>query len=112
MSEARLKTHMLVGAAVRTGSALGLTVTVAHKGEPDAGAILLKLNQGAKGCSVLSQMRETSGELVWMRVTGPAPVSEAECDTYIEKSLRRDPDLWVVEIEDREGRHLFDGRIV
>jgi len=112
MSEVRLKTSLQVGAVVRTGSAQGLTVTVAHKGEPDSGAILVKLNQGPKGCTVLSQMRSTGGELAWMRATGAEPVPESECDAYIEKSLRRDPDLWVVEIEGREGRHLFDGKIV
>ncbi len=110
--EARLKTHMQVGAAVRAGAVQGITVTVAHKGEPDSGALLLKLNQGPKGCTVLSQMRDLNGELVWMRATGAEPVPESECDAYIEKSLRRDPDLWVVEIEDREGRHLFDGRVL
>ena len=39
-------------------------------------------------------------------------VPEAEADAYIARALKRDPDLWVVEIEDRAGRHLFEGKII
>jgi hypothetical protein len=32
---------------------------------------------------------------------------EPELDRYIERALRIDPDLWVVEIDDRDGRHFL-----
>ncbi len=112
MAEPRLKTKLWVAATLRAYDIRGVPAMVVRKGEADSGAVLIKLNQFASGCSVLSQARRGEGELVWLRATGPVPVDEASCDAYIAKTVSRDPDVWVIEIEDREGRQLFDGRIV
>ena len=32
---------------------------------------------------------------------------EADLDAYIEKAIRIDPDVWVVEVDDPEGRHFL-----
>ena len=83
------------------------------RGDGDAGAILLKLNGGAaEGCLVLTQARGQDGELLWMRATGPVPVTEADADAYIARQRQRDPDIWVLEIEHREAGNVIDGRVV
>jgi hypothetical protein len=33
---------------------------------------------------------------------------EAEVDAALSRQRGFDPDLWVIEVEDREGRHLLD----
>jgi hypothetical protein len=99
-------------AHVRQLSAVGTAVTVARKGEPTYGTLLLKLNLLDGRCRVLSQARDVEGRLGWLAALGGAPVPEAEADAYIDRAVARDADLWVVEIEDREGRHPFEGKLL
>jgi hypothetical protein len=110
--EARLKTKLVVQAAVRLCAQRAVPITVARRGDEDAGTILVKLNRGELGCTVLAQARNTSGELAWMRATGETPVDEPTADAYIARQVERDPDVWVVEIEDREGRPVFGGPLL
>ena len=46
-----------------------------------------------------------TGGRVWVVL---AEGAEAEVDAAITRQRRHDPDLWVIEVEDRAGRHLLD----
>ena len=109
MAEVRLKSKLSVMAAVRLAQSRGLFATIARKGDEDAGAILLKQNLLGPGFRVLTQVRSVEGELGWMVGTGEEPVEEAVADAYIARQIDRDWDIWVVEIEDRDGRNPFEG---
>ena len=111
--EAKLKSGIWIKALIRRCDLAAIPIAVVARGDGDAGAILLKLNGGSSGgCSVLTQARGQDGELLWMRATGPAPVAEADADAYITRQRRRDPDIWVVEIEHREAESVLDGKVV
>lgn len=111
MSEPRLKSRLWVQATLRAYDIAAIPAAVVRRGDAEAGAVLVKLNRLEAGCMVLAQARIEGGELAWLRATGPEPVGEAVCTAYIEKAVRRDPDLWVIEIEDRQGRMLFAGKL-
>jgi hypothetical protein len=46
-----------------------------------------------------------TGARVWVILTEG---DEAEVDAALRRQRARDPDLWVIEVEDRQGRHLLD----
>lgn len=109
MSEARLPTELWVRAHVRRCSAAGIPAYITRQGNPGGGTVLLKINRLAEGCRVLTQARDAEGRLGWLAALGGRTVTEAEADAYIQRATGRDPDLWVVEVEDRTGRNPFDG---
>lgn len=108
MSGPRLKSKMLIQAGLRQCMALGLTATVARSGDDDAGTVYLKINRLGPGFTILALARELDGSLKWRSRTGEEPVPEADADAVLEKERRIDPDIWVLEIEDREGRNPLE----
>ena len=107
----RLQTELWVRAHLRRCFVDGIPVVVARRGEPYGGTVLVKLNRLDHGCRVLTQARDLDGRLGWLPALGGGLVPEPDADEYIARAISRDPDLWVLEIEDREGRHPFDDPI-
>ena len=101
-----LSTDIWVTALIRRAEIGGGFGVVARKGDPRAGAVLVKaLNRSNGTAKLYSEATRLDGERVWMQ---PVPSQqEADLDRYIERTARIDPDIWVVEIEDREGRHFL-----
>jgi hypothetical protein len=106
--EPRLKSAIRVRALIRRCDLAAIGVAVTARGDPDAGAILLKLIDRGAGVTVLAQTRRPDGTAVWLRATGPDPVPEDEADSYILRQRGRDPDLWVVEIDSAAAETLLD----
>ncbi len=111
MSDERLPSDVWVMAHVRRCNDNGIPALVVRKGEAKGGTILLKINQLAEGCRVLSQARGFDGVLGWLAAFKGALVSETEADAYLARAAARDPDIWVIEIEDRSGHNPFEGNI-
>ncbi len=98
--EARPKSRLLVQAIIRRCGVSAIPAVVVRRGDPDAGAVFLKLNGLKNGCIVYAQARTGEGEAAWVRATGTQPVDETVADAYLERQSRYDSDLWVVEVED------------
>ncbi len=123
---ARLKTDLWVRAQVRLCDLQFIPIAVTQRGDPDAGSILLKLLHKDGLCLLLRRSTTFEGEQGWAiaagggaagsgvaggRVTETREVSEDTADGYIERESARDRDLWVVEIEDYDGRYEIDGPV-
>lgn len=79
---------------------------VVRKGDATAGAVLVKLNT-LDGCAVAYQRSFdlVTGDRKWIVLTEG---EEPEVDAALARQAEFDPDLWVIEVEDRAGRHLLD----
>lgn len=101
-----LSTDIWVSALIRRAELGGAFAMVLHKGDARAGAVLVRVLDRASGVARLyAEATRGDGERVWMQPV--AATDEAVLDGYAERSRRIDPDLWVVEIEDRQGRHFL-----
>ncbi len=112
MTEARLPIGLWVSAHLRRCAAEGIVAVLARRGSDYGGAVLVKINQLDLGCRILTQTRDLEGAPAWLAAFDGGLAPEPEADAYIARAVSRDPDLWVIEIEDRAGRHPFEGPIL
>jgi hypothetical protein len=101
-----LSTDIWVAALIRRVELGGGFAMLIRKGDARAGSVLVKvLNRSDRTVRLYAEATRGDGERIWMR---PA-VSEQETDLdrYIERAIKVDPDIWVVEVEDKDGRHFL-----
>ena len=106
MSAPRLTSEFWVQAYLRRLRLEDIPAFVTSKGDLTAGAVLVKLNTlDGRACCYQRSFDLMSGERAWVVLSeGP----EAEVDAAVTNQRGFDPDLWVIEVEDRAGRHLLD----
>jgi hypothetical protein len=102
----RLSAAFWVGAYRRRLDLHGIPCMVVAHGDDTAGTVLVKLNTLDGQARVFQRSFElATGARVWITLIEGA---EADCDAAIGRQRGFDPDLWVLEVEDRQGRHLLD----
>ena len=78
---------------------------VAH-GDDTGGAVLVKLNTLDGRAQLFNRTFDLASDTrIWAVL---ADGTEADVDAAMARQQAFDPDLWVIEVEDRAGRHLLD----
>lgn len=103
MSAPRLKAGMLVRALIRQCTVANRAAYVIRKGDETSGAVLVKHVGPGFLCTVFQTVFADDGERRWLPMSGDAAVAEAEADAFIDRQIRYDEDLWVVEVEAPAG---------
>ena len=106
----RIKSALYVQALVRRCEVAGAAAYLVRRGAEEAGAVFIKVNRLDGTCTVLSPSRRGE-EKVWTRPLGEA-ADETRAAEYFARQIKFDPDIWIVEIEDREGRPFVDEPVV
>jgi hypothetical protein len=110
----RLKSAIWVAAYIRRCNLEGAFATLRRRGAEEAGAIFVKINRldgmaelfGPAPQSVFDIARPA--DRLFTACLTEQPASEAKVEERLARELRFDPDVWIVEVEDRAGRHFLD----
>lgn len=106
VTELLLSSDLWVSALIRRAEIGGASATVVRKGDQRAGTVIVKAyNTRSRQARLYTEAFGADGERLWIQ-----PVTsefESELDAYIQRQIGYDPDIWIVEIEDRDGRHFI-----
>lgn len=102
----RLRSDIFVAALIRQAEVDGAFAAVTHKGVAEAGAVFVKVARLDRSADLYGpapqSLADDDGGRRFERLFVAAP--EFEVDERLQRERRFDPDCWVVEIEDRQGR--------
>ncbi len=107
----RLKSAIWVSAYLRRAQVEGVSAMLRRRGAEEAGAIFIKVSKLDGTADLYGPAPQTAFDdeptdrLFAANMTG---VPEADIEAKLVKEIRFDPDLWIVEVEDRAGRHFLD----
>jgi hypothetical protein len=111
----RVKSGLWVAAYVRRLGSIPVAAMVMKRGDADAGAIFIKVNRlDGRACVLRPALSMGSGdadglsERRWVEALQGGETPESEADAYLARQREFDADLWVIEVEDREGRHFLN----
>ena len=111
----RLKSGIWVAAYMRRCNVEGAFAGVRRRGAEEAGAIFIIINR-LDGTATLYgpapqaifEEAQPSDRAFTAILGGQTPATEADISARIERERKFDPDIWVIEVEDRAGRHFLD----
>jgi hypothetical protein len=114
MTTMRLKTALWVAAYVRRCYVEGLAAVVRRRGAEEAGAVFVRVSRldgtsdlfGPAPQSAFDAAQGAARAFTPSLATQSAP--DAEVETYLARQMKFDPDIWIVEVEDRAGRNFLD----
>jgi hypothetical protein len=112
----RVRSEIWVRAYLRRCQAQGVPVVIARRGDEAAGAIFICIDRldgtvflyGPAPAGLIGSETERR----WMNCFGGRAVALVEVEEYLAKQRKFDPDLWIVEVEDKAGRHFLDDAAV
>jgi len=109
----RLKSSIWVAAYLRRCQSEGVFGAVRRRGSEEAGAVFVKLALMNGNAILYAPAPQTVYddsrpiERIFMP-SPPQPVEERKIEERLVKEISFDPDVWIVEIEDKAGRHFLD----
>ncbi|MCF6272129.1 MAG: DUF1491 family protein [Rhodobacteraceae bacterium] len=102
---ARLTAEFWVHAYLRRLDLANIPAFVVHRGDATAGAVIIKSNTLNGMATLLYRVADIEGNRHWSELEN---ASQEKIDENILRQRHNDPDIWVIEVEDKNGRTLLD----
>src|SRR3954471_10643082 len=110
----RLKSGIWVAAYIRRWQDEGVQAVLRRRGAEEAGAVFIKVSKldgtaevfGPAPQSIFDEARPA--DRAFIRSLRTEIVVEADAEAYLARQISFDPDIWIVEVEDRAGRNFLD----
>ena len=108
----RLKSAIWVSAYLRRVQVEGSSAVLRRRGAEEAGAIFIKVSKLDGNADLYGPAPQTAfgddepGDRLFAQVLSAVP--EADVEAKLAKEIKFDPDLWLIEVEDRAGRYFLD----
>lgn len=106
--EPRLSTSVLVTALMRRAESEGGFAAVLSKGDPTAGAVLVILAEKGRKLRIMERILHPTGGYQWQDVSGEAVENEDESERFLERRLKFDPDIWLIELDIASAERFAD----
>jgi hypothetical protein len=110
----RLKSGIWVAAYLRRCQVEGAFAAVRRRGADEAGAIFIKVNRLDGTADLYGPAPQTEfadaqpSDRAFTACLKQMPGPDADAEAYLAREIKFDPDVWIVEIEDRQGRNFLD----
>ena len=104
----RLPTHLEVSGLLRQVAAAGGFAAVLHKGEREAGTIVVVCAENGANRRVFERMPSAEGDRKWTLVQSETTDNAAYLDAYLTRRQAQDPDLWIIELDVANGERFID----
>ena len=109
----RLRADFWVAAFLRRCNSSGVSAVLRRRGAAEAGAIFVKIDRldgrvALFGPAPQTDMALTAADRLWRRLHDEEWIDPASSEESLRKEIAFDSDLWIVEVEDRQGRNFLD----
>jgi hypothetical protein len=110
----RLKSGLWVAAYMRRCNIAGASAVMRRRGADEAGAIFIRICRLDGTSDLFGPAPQTAfddarpSDRAFSPCFKAQPVVDAEVEAYLARETKFDPDVWIVEVEDRAGRNFLD----
>lgn len=108
----RLRADFWVAAYIRRCEVEGASAYLRRRGSPEAGAIIVKLDKLDGETALFGVAASTESDRGmdrrFIRLHKETWIDPPDAEARLKREIGFDPDLWIVEIEDRQGRCFLD----